>query len=71
MDFMDLGSLEGCYADNSLNPLHIRTLETTYIRQIPLGDHPHKSDALDRHSPTSGISSYTPLMGIAPLWKFT
>jgi hypothetical protein len=48
MDPTDPGPSEGCYADDSLDPLHTRTLETdmNYTSQI---------DALDGHSPTSGI----------------
>jgi hypothetical protein len=49
MDPMDPGPSEGCYADDSLDPLHTRTLET--VTQDTL----HKSDALDGHGPTSGI----------------
>jgi hypothetical protein len=48
MDPTDPGPSEGCYADNSLDPLHTRTLETADVL--------HKSDALDGHGPTSGIS---------------
>ena len=48
MNPMDPGLSEGCYADDSLDPLHTRTLETdmNYTSQI---------DALDGHGPTSGI----------------
>jgi hypothetical protein len=42
MDPTDPGPSEGCYADDSLNPLHTRTLETDhtsytshYTRQMP------------------------------------
>jgi hypothetical protein len=51
---MDPGPSEGCYADNSLDPLHTRTLETITQVRVPLGL-THKSDALNGHSPTSGI----------------
>jgi hypothetical protein len=46
MDPTDLGPSEDCYADDSLRPLHTRTLETDAL---------HKSDALDGHGPTSGL----------------
>jgi hypothetical protein len=49
MDPTDPGPSEGCYADDSLDPLHTRTLETadtSYTSQI---------HALDGHGPTSGI----------------
>jgi hypothetical protein len=48
MDPTDPGPSEGCYADDSLDPLHTRTLETNNML--------HKSNALDGHGPTSGIS---------------
>jgi hypothetical protein len=50
MDPTDPGPSEGCYTDDSLDPFHTRTLET--VTQDTL----HKSDALDGHGPTSGIS---------------
>src|SRR5580693_2298011 len=49
MDPTDPGLSEGCYTDDSLNPLHTRTLETadtSYTSQI---------HALDGHGPTLGI----------------
>jgi hypothetical protein len=59
MDPMDPGPSEGCYADDSLNPIHTRSLETadiSYTRQTPSGEyHVRQTDALDGHSPTSGI----------------
>jgi hypothetical protein len=38
MDPTDPGPSEGCYADDSLDPLHTNTLETVHTRQVPLGD---------------------------------
>jgi hypothetical protein len=38
MDPTDPGLSDGCYADNSLNPLHAKTLETIHTSQVPLGD---------------------------------
>jgi hypothetical protein len=36
MDPMDPGPSEGCYADDSLNPLHLESsLETNYTNQTP------------------------------------
>jgi hypothetical protein len=62
MDPMDPGPSEGCYADDSLDPIHARTLETAYtITQVRLPggsttqDTLHKTDALDGHGPTLGI----------------
>jgi hypothetical protein len=58
MDPTDPGPSEGCYADDSLDPLHTRTLETntSYTRQIPSGEnHARQTDALDGHGPISGI----------------
>jgi hypothetical protein len=56
MDPTDLGPSEGCYTDNSLNPLHARTLETAYTSHAPSGEyHTRQTDALDGHGPTSGI----------------
>jgi hypothetical protein len=62
MDPTDPGLSEGCYADDSLDPLHTRTLETaytSYTSQTPRREnhtrHVHKSDALDGHGPISGI----------------
>jgi hypothetical protein len=63
---MDPGPSEGCYADDSLDPLHTRTLETAYTSQVPLRDtytsqtprreyHTRQIDALDGHSPILGI----------------
>jgi hypothetical protein len=38
MDPMDLGPSEGCYVDDSLDPLHTEpTLETAYTSQTPPG----------------------------------
>jgi hypothetical protein len=54
MDPMDPGPSEGCYADDSLDPLHTRTLETVTQGRLPLGV-THKTEALNGHSPTSGI----------------
>jgi hypothetical protein len=54
MDPMDPGPSEGCYADDLLDPLHTRTLETITQVRVPLGL-TRKSDALDGHGPTSGI----------------
>jgi hypothetical protein len=67
MDPTDPGPSEGCYADDLLDPLHTRTLETAYTSQVPLRDtytshapsgeyHTRQTDALDGHGPTSGIS---------------
>jgi hypothetical protein len=66
MDPTDPGPSEGCYADDSLDPLHTRTLETTYTSQVPPRDtytsqtpqreyHTRQIDALDGHGPISGI----------------
>jgi hypothetical protein len=61
MDPTDPGPSEGCYADDSLDPLHTRTLETVTQdtitqRQIPSGEyHARQTDALDGHGPISGI----------------
>jgi hypothetical protein len=56
MDPTDPGPSEGCYADDSLDPLHIRTLETTYTSQTPQREyHTRQIDALDGHGPISGI----------------
>jgi hypothetical protein len=59
MDPTDPGPSEGCYADDSLNPIHTRTLETahtSYTRQTPSGEyHTRQTDALDGHGPTLGI----------------
>jgi hypothetical protein len=49
MDPMDPGLSEGCYADDSLNPLHTRTLETTYT------NYTSQIDALDGHGSFSEI----------------
>src|SRR5580693_9100132 len=50
------GLSEGCYADDSLNPLHARTLETAYTSHAPSGEyHARQIDALNGHSPISGI----------------
>ena len=60
MDPTDPGPSEGCYADDSLDPLHTRTLETDYTNhtsQTPWREnHTRQTDALDGHGPTSGIS---------------
>jgi Collagen triple helix repeat (20 copies) len=59
MDPTDPGPSEGCYADNSLDPLHTRTLETAYTihtSQTPRREyHTSQIHALDGHGPTSGI----------------
>jgi hypothetical protein len=59
MDPTDPGPSEGCYADDSLDPLHTRTLETVTQVRLPEGrttqDTLHKLDTLDGHGPTSGI----------------
>jgi hypothetical protein len=56
MDPMDPGPSEGCYADDSLDPLHARTLETAYTSHAPSGEyHARQTDALDGHGPISGI----------------
>jgi hypothetical protein len=56
MDPTDPGPSEGCYTDDSLDPLHIRTLETAYTSQTPRREnHTRQIDALDGHGPTSGI----------------
>jgi hypothetical protein len=59
MDPTDPGPSEGCYADDSLDPLHTRTLETaytSYTSQTPWREnHTSQTDALDGHGPTSGI----------------
>jgi hypothetical protein len=59
MDPTDPGPSEGCYADDSLDPLHTRTLETDYTihtSQTPRREyHTRQTDALDGHGPTSGI----------------
>ena len=51
MDPTDPGPSEGCYADDSLDPLHTRTLET--VTQDT--DYTSQTNALDGHGPTSGI----------------
>jgi hypothetical protein len=59
MDPTDPGPSEGCYADDSLDPIHARTLETAYTShtsQTPQREyHTRQIDALDGHGPTSGI----------------
>ena len=59
MDPTDPGPSEGCYADDSLDPLHTRTLETDYTNhtsQTPWREnHTRQTDALNGHGPTSGI----------------
>jgi hypothetical protein len=58
MDPTDPGLSEGCYADDSLDPLHARTLETTYTRYTshdPHRDYTRQIDTLDGHGPISGI----------------
>jgi hypothetical protein len=47
MDPTDPGPSEGCYADDSPDTLHTRTLETDH--------HTRQINALDGHGPTSGI----------------
>jgi hypothetical protein len=59
MDPTDPGPSEGCYANDSLNLLHTRTLETAYTSYTshdPRRDYIRQIDALDGHGPTSGIS---------------
>jgi hypothetical protein len=66
MDPTDPGPSQGCYTDDSLDPLHTRTLETVTQVRVPLGL-THKSecprwawphlgdipiDTLDRHDST-------------------
>jgi hypothetical protein len=56
MDPTDPGPSEGCYTDDSLDPLHARTLETAYTSHAPSGEyHTRQTDALDGHGPISGI----------------
>jgi hypothetical protein len=59
MDPTDLGPSEGCYADDLLDPIHARTLETAYTihtSQTPRREnHTRQIDALDGHGPISGI----------------
>jgi hypothetical protein len=56
MDPTDPGLSEGCYADDSLDPIHAQTLETAYTRQTPWREnHTRQTDALDGHGPISGI----------------
>jgi hypothetical protein len=56
MDPTDPGPSEGCYADDSLDPLHTRTLETADTSQTPRREyHTRQIDALDGHGPISGI----------------
>jgi hypothetical protein len=57
MDPMDPGPSEGCYADDSLDPLHAKTLETAYTSHAPSG-----SITQDRQ---------TPSMGTAPSWGYS
>jgi hypothetical protein len=53
---MDPGPSEGCYADDSLDPIHARTLETAYTSQTPRREyHTRQIDTLDGHGPISGI----------------
>jgi hypothetical protein len=51
MDPTDPGPSEGCYADDSLDPIHARTLET--VTQDT--DYTSQTNALDGHGPTLGI----------------
>jgi hypothetical protein len=55
MDPTDPGPSEGCYVDDSLDPLHVRTLETTYTSHDPHRDYTSQIDTLDGHGPISGI----------------
>jgi hypothetical protein len=55
MDPMDPGPSEGCYADDSLDPLHANSTRTITQSHSPIQDKPHKSDTLDGHGPISGI----------------
>jgi hypothetical protein len=47
MDPTDPGPSEGCYADDSLDPIHARTLETDTQGRLPEGV-PHKTDRRPR-----------------------
>jgi hypothetical protein len=59
MDPTDPGLSEGCYADDSLDPLHTRTLETAdtnHTSQTPRREyHTRQIDTLNGHGPISGI----------------
>jgi hypothetical protein len=56
MDPTDPGPSEGCYADDSLDPIHTRTLETAYTSHAPSEEYyTSQIDALDGHGPISGI----------------
>jgi hypothetical protein len=55
MDPTDPGPSEGCYADDSLDPLHTRTLETAHTSHVPSRGYTSQIDALDGHGPISGI----------------
>jgi hypothetical protein len=52
---MDPGPLEGCYADDLLDPLRAKTLETAHTSHVPPGGYTSQIDALDGHGPISGI----------------
>jgi hypothetical protein len=55
---MDPGLSEGCYADDSLDPTHARTLETAYTSYAshdPRRDYTRQTNALNGHGPISGI----------------
>jgi hypothetical protein len=54
MDPTDPGPLEGCYADNSLDPLHTRTLET--VTQATQDRLPLRSTTQDRQTPSMGTA---------------
>jgi hypothetical protein len=56
MDPTDPGPSEGCYADDSLDPLHARTLETAYTSHAPSGEyHTSQTHAPDGHGSSSEI----------------
>jgi hypothetical protein len=56
MDPTDPGPSEGCYADDSLDPIHAKTLETAYTSHTPSEEsYTSQIHALDGHGPISGI----------------
>ena len=60
MDPTDPGPSEGCYADDLLDPIYTRTLETVTQDTLHKTDsrreyHTRQTDALDGHGPISGI----------------
>jgi hypothetical protein len=54
MDPTDPGPSEGCYADNSPDPIHARTLET--ITQVTQDRSPLGSTTQDRQTPSMGMA---------------